>query len=55
LPGLDRRVRVALDWTLGLLFPRDISELRVYTESARLHSLLEAGLKPVRAAPEEEA
>ena len=32
LPGLDRRVRVALDWTLGLLFPRDIAELRLYTE-----------------------
>jgi len=32
LPGVDRRVRVALDWTLGLLFPRDIAELRLYTE-----------------------
>ncbi len=30
LPGLDRRIRVALDWTLGLVFPRDIAELRVY-------------------------
>jgi len=35
LPGLDRQVRVALDWTLGLVFPRDISELRLYTESDR--------------------
>lgn len=35
LPGLDRKVRVALDWTLGLLFPRDIAELRVYSERAR--------------------
>jgi NADH dehydrogenase len=34
LPGLDRKVRVALDWTLGLVFPRDISELRLYSESA---------------------
>ncbi|HEX3549287.1 MAG TPA: NAD(P)/FAD-dependent oxidoreductase [Candidatus Elarobacter sp.] len=32
LPGLDRQVRVAIDWTLGLLFPRDIAELRLYTE-----------------------
>ena len=32
LPGLDRQVRVAFDWTLGLLFPRDIAELRLYTE-----------------------
>lgn len=35
LPGLDRKVRVALDWSLGLLFPRDIAELRVYSERAR--------------------
>ncbi|HEV3158141.1 MAG TPA: NAD(P)/FAD-dependent oxidoreductase [Candidatus Baltobacteraceae bacterium] len=35
LPGIDRRIRVAFDWTLNLLFPRDIAELRVYTRSAR--------------------
>jgi NADH dehydrogenase len=29
LPGLDRQLRVAFDWTLELLFPRDIAELRV--------------------------
>jgi NADH dehydrogenase len=29
LPGLDRKLRVAFDWTLELLFPRDIAELRV--------------------------
>jgi NADH dehydrogenase len=28
LPGWDRKVRVALDWALGLLFRRDIAELR---------------------------
>ncbi|HVA33968.1 MAG TPA: NAD(P)/FAD-dependent oxidoreductase [Candidatus Baltobacteraceae bacterium] len=28
LPGLDRKLRVAFDWTLDLLFPRDIAELR---------------------------
>jgi NADH dehydrogenase len=32
LPGLDRRIRVAIDWTLGLVFPRDIAELRVYAK-----------------------
>lgn len=31
LPGADRRLRVAFDWTLELLFPRDIAELRVDT------------------------
>ncbi len=30
LPGLDRKLRVAFDWTIGLFFPRDISVLRVY-------------------------
>jgi len=35
LPGWDRRLRVSLDWTLGLVFPRDIAELRLYTERDR--------------------
>ncbi len=28
LPGLDRKIRVAFDWTLDLLFPPDTAELR---------------------------
>jgi NADH:ubiquinone reductase (H+-translocating) len=28
LPGLDRKFRVAFDWTLEVLFPRDTAELR---------------------------
>jgi NADH dehydrogenase len=32
LPGWDRRLRVAFDWALGLIFPRDIAEIRLYTE-----------------------
>jgi NADH:ubiquinone reductase (H+-translocating) len=35
LPGADRRLRVVLDWTLGVLFPRDIAEMRLYTERGR--------------------
>jgi len=27
LPGLSRKVRVVFDWTLSLLFPRDVSQL----------------------------
>jgi hypothetical protein len=27
LPGVERKVRVALDWTLDLFFPRDIVDL----------------------------
>lgn len=46
LPGLDRKLRVAFDWTLELLFPRDISELRLYTRRAQSSAAADAGLKP---------
>jgi NADH dehydrogenase len=46
LPGLDRKMRVAFDWTLELLFPRDISELRVYTRRAQSSAAADAGLVP---------
>ncbi len=44
LPGLDRRLRVAFDWTLELLFPRDIAELRIYTRRAQSSAAGDAGL-----------
>ncbi len=44
LPGLDRQARVAFDWSLGLLFPRDIAELRVYSHAAEQRAAREAGL-----------
>ena len=47
LPGLDRQFRVAFDWTLGLIFPRDIAELRVYTRRAHDLTQREAGLQCV--------
>jgi NADH dehydrogenase len=28
LPGFERKLRVAIDWTLDLFFPRDIVYLR---------------------------
>jgi NADH dehydrogenase len=34
LPGLDRKLRVAFDWTLDLIFPRDIAELRMRAQRA---------------------
>jgi NADH dehydrogenase len=46
LPGLDRKLRVAFDWTLELIFPRDISELRVYTRRAQSSAAIDAGLVP---------
>jgi NADH dehydrogenase len=50
LPGLDRKIRVALDWMLGVIFPRDIAELRVYTDRAQRSSASDAGLMPADAA-----
>ncbi len=34
LPSLERKVRVALDWTLDLFFPRDITLLKILLEAA---------------------
>ncbi|MEO7331573.1 MAG: FAD-dependent oxidoreductase, partial [Minicystis sp.] len=36
LPGAVRRLRVTLDWTLDLFFPRDITQLQVFKQD-RLH------------------
>lgn len=46
LPGLDRQARVAFDWTLGLIFPRDIAELRVYSAHAQNMAERDAGVSP---------
>jgi NADH dehydrogenase len=46
LPGLDRKLRVAFDWTLEVLFPRDIAELRVYSRRAQHSAAADAGLAP---------
>jgi len=35
LPGFERKVRVAIDWTLDLFFPRDIVYLRPLHTSHR--------------------
>jgi NADH dehydrogenase len=43
LPGWDRRLRVAFDWTLGLIFPRDIAEIRLYTERGRGPAQIDPG------------
>ena len=48
LPGLDRKLRVAFDWTLDMLFPRDIAELRVYSRRARSSAAADGGLPPRR-------
>jgi NADH dehydrogenase len=46
LPGLDRKLRVAFDWTLEMLFPRDVAELRVYSRRASSSAAADAGLAP---------
>lgn len=49
LPGLERKVRVALDWTLDLFFPRDIVYLRALHLAHGSETVTEA---PPAAAPE---
>jgi NADH dehydrogenase len=43
LPGLDRKVRVVIDWTLDLFFPRDITLLRSRTTEVLQEVHLEKG------------
>jgi NADH dehydrogenase len=49
LPGLDRKVRVAIDWLLDFVFPRDIAELRLYTQRAQQSAARDSGLTPTDA------
>lgn len=49
LPGWDRRLRVAFDWTLGLIFPRDIAEIRLYTERGQEAARVEDRTPPASA------
>jgi NADH dehydrogenase len=35
LPGLDRKVRVALDWTLDLLLEKDLVQLQTEPSGSR--------------------
>jgi NADH dehydrogenase len=43
LPGLDRKLRVMIDWTLDLFFPRDITLLRSRTTDVLQEVHLEKG------------
>lgn len=42
LPGLERKARVALDWTLDLLFPRDIVLLKIFKKPTPGETAVEA-------------
>jgi hypothetical protein len=37
LPGLDKKVRVAFDWTLDLLFAKDVCAVHAIDESRDFH------------------
>ena len=49
LPGLDRKLRVMIEWTLDLFFPRDISLLSPLPSEMLQQMHLEAGDYVVRA------
>src|SRR5204863_1193480 len=46
LPGIERKVRVALDWTLDLIFPRDIVYLRPLHNASGAEAVVGAGSMP---------
>jgi len=39
LPGLDKKVRVAFDWTLDLLFPKDVCAIYEHDQRPDSHRL----------------
>jgi NADH dehydrogenase len=43
MPGLNRKVRIATDWTLHLLFPPDLAQTRVAVESDLRNQHFEPG------------
>ncbi len=51
LAGLDRKLRVAFGWTLDLVFPRDISELRLYSPLSRERAAEDSGLLAAKTPP----
>src|SRR3989454_6690373 len=48
LPGLDKKIRVAFDWTLDLLFPKDVCAVYDLDDHGRNFRRLGQGKKTVR-------
>lgn len=42
-PGFDRQIRIAMDWTLDILLPRDITQIRIFQPEAVLQEHFHAG------------
>lgn len=42
-PGWDRKVRIGLDWFLDLIFPKDITQIRIFPAEAVAQEHFEAG------------
>lgn len=42
-PGFDRQIRIAMDWTLDLLLPRDITQVRIFRPDAVVQEHFHAG------------
>lgn len=42
-PGFDRQIRIAMDWTLDLLLPRDITQIRIFQPEAVLQEHFHKG------------
>ena len=42
-PGLDRKFRIAVDWTLDIFLPRDITQVRIFKRDAVAQEHFEPG------------
>ena len=42
-PGVDRQIRIATDWLLDMLLPRDITQLRIFPPDPIIHEHFHAG------------
>ncbi|MDW8060123.1 MAG: NAD(P)/FAD-dependent oxidoreductase [Thermomicrobium sp.] len=51
VPRWDRRLRLAMEWTLDLLFPPELVQLKVGQPAPAMRRLVEAALRRLREAP----
>ncbi|MCX2726995.1 NAD(P)/FAD-dependent oxidoreductase [Thermomicrobium sp. 4228-Ro] len=51
IPRWDRRIRLAMEWTLDLLFPPELVQLKVGQPAPATRRLVEAALRRLREAP----
>jgi len=51
IPRWDRRIRLAMEWTLDLVFPPELVQLKVGQPTPATRRLVEAALRRLREGP----